>query len=411
MQHHRGGDVVEHAGLQHQHLAAAGLLGGGAEQHDRQVQLVGDLGQRQRRADRGRRDDVVPAGVSDAGQRVVLGADADDQRAAAEVGAERGVQPAGRRGDLEAALGDQRLRLGAAAVFGEGEFRFGVNRVRQLDQVATTSLDGVLDGRRRGGGGHRSSISPSRAALHQRECRDSTCYSSSATVTDARSDAWRRPTRPPPLCAPAPASTRFDVAVVLGSGLGARRRANSANRRPSCRWPSCPASPRRRRRATAARCCRCGRRASGCWCCSAESTPTRATTCATSCIRCGRRARRACARVVLTNAAGGLREDYAVGQPVLISDHLNLTARSPLVGAQFVDLVDAYSPRLRALAREVDPIADRGRLRRAARAALRDAGRDPDAAHARRRPGRHVDGARDDRGARGRAPRCWASRW
>lgn len=58
--------------------------------------------------------------------------------------------------------------------------------------------------------------------------------------------------------------------------------------------------------------------------------------------------------VVLTNAAGGLREDYTVGQPVLISDHLNLTARSPLVGAQFVDLVDAYAPRLRALAREID---------------------------------------------------------
>jgi purine-nucleoside phosphorylase len=58
--------------------------------------------------------------------------------------------------------------------------------------------------------------------------------------------------------------------------------------------------------------------------------------------------------VVLTNAAGGLREDYTVGQPVLISDHLNLTARSPLVGAQFVDLTDAYSPRLRALAREID---------------------------------------------------------
>ncbi len=58
--------------------------------------------------------------------------------------------------------------------------------------------------------------------------------------------------------------------------------------------------------------------------------------------------------VVLTNAAGGLRQEYTVGQPVLISDHLNLTARSPLVGAQFVDLVDAYSPRLRALAREID---------------------------------------------------------
>jgi purine-nucleoside phosphorylase len=59
--------------------------------------------------------------------------------------------------------------------------------------------------------------------------------------------------------------------------------------------------------------------------------------------------------IVLTNAAGGLRSDFDVGQPVLISDHLNLTGRSPLVGAQFVDLVDAYSPRLRALAREVDP--------------------------------------------------------
>ncbi|MBX7455959.1 purine-nucleoside phosphorylase [Mycolicibacterium sp. 3033] len=66
------------------------------------------------------------------------------------------------------------------------------------------------------------------------------------------------------------------------------------------------------------------------------------------------------ATVILTNAAGGLRPDFSVGQPVLISDHLNLTARSPLVGAQFVDLVDAYSPRLRALAREIDPTLAEG---------------------------------------------------
>jgi purine-nucleoside phosphorylase len=64
--------------------------------------------------------------------------------------------------------------------------------------------------------------------------------------------------------------------------------------------------------------------------------------------------------VVLTNAAGGLRTEYRVGEPVLISDHLNLTARSPLVGAQFVDLVDAYAPRLRALAREIDPTLTEG---------------------------------------------------
>jgi purine-nucleoside phosphorylase len=64
--------------------------------------------------------------------------------------------------------------------------------------------------------------------------------------------------------------------------------------------------------------------------------------------------------VVLTNAAGSLRENFGVGQPVLISDHLNLTGRSPLVGAHFVDMVDAYSPRLRAVAHEIDPALAEG---------------------------------------------------
>lgn len=59
--------------------------------------------------------------------------------------------------------------------------------------------------------------------------------------------------------------------------------------------------------------------------------------------------------VLLTNAAGGLSPQHTVGQAVLISDHLNLTARSPLVGARFVDLTDLYSPRLRELARQIDP--------------------------------------------------------
>jgi purine-nucleoside phosphorylase len=67
-----------------------------------------------------------------------------------------------------------------------------------------------------------------------------------------------------------------------------------------------------------------------------------------------------CRTVVLTNAAGGVREGLAVGQPVLVSDHLNLTARSPLTGARFVDLVDLYSARLRALVREIDPSLEEG---------------------------------------------------
>ncbi|MER7013945.1 purine-nucleoside phosphorylase [Saccharopolyspora sp. NPDC000359] len=67
-----------------------------------------------------------------------------------------------------------------------------------------------------------------------------------------------------------------------------------------------------------------------------------------------------CRTVVLTNAAGGLREGMQVGQPVLISDHVNLTARSPLVGANFVDLTELYSPRLRELAREIDATLEEG---------------------------------------------------
>jgi purine-nucleoside phosphorylase len=98
-----------------------------------------------------------------------------------------------------------------------------------------------------------------------------------------------------------------------------------------------------------------------------------------------------CRTIVLTNAAGGISPEFTVGQPVLIRDHLNLTARSPLGGApppadlparvadlparvadlparfadlparfvdlpaRFVDLSDLYSARLRRLARAEDP--------------------------------------------------------
>jgi purine-nucleoside phosphorylase len=69
-----------------------------------------------------------------------------------------------------------------------------------------------------------------------------------------------------------------------------------------------------------------------------------------------------CRVIVLTNASGGINESYQVGQPVLLSDHINLTGRSPMTGpeppagfaSRFVDLTDLYSPRLRALARQAD---------------------------------------------------------
>jgi purine-nucleoside phosphorylase len=57
-----------------------------------------------------------------------------------------------------------------------------------------------------------------------------------------------------------------------------------------------------------------------------------------------------CSTVILTAAVGGIREDLHDGSIVVVSDHLNLTGRSPLVGPEFVDMVGAYSPELRAVA-------------------------------------------------------------
>ena len=67
-----------------------------------------------------------------------------------------------------------------------------------------------------------------------------------------------------------------------------------------------------------------------------------------------------CQAIVLTNGCGGLKETWSPGTPVLIADHINLTATSPIDGANFVDLTDLYSSRLRALCREVDPTLDEG---------------------------------------------------
>ena len=69
--------------------------------------------------------------------------------------------------------------------------------------------------------------------------------------------------------------------------------------------------------------------------------------------------------VVLTNAAGGIKDGYRVGQLVALGDHINMMCWNPLIGAneerfaikpgagqRFFDMTEAYSKRLRALASE-----------------------------------------------------------
>ena len=71
-----------------------------------------------------------------------------------------------------------------------------------------------------------------------------------------------------------------------------------------------------------------------------------------------------CRVAVLTNGAGVLRDDWTIGEPAMISDHINLTGHSPLTGdnppapfaGRFVDLTDAYSKRLRSIARAAAPM-------------------------------------------------------
>jgi purine-nucleoside phosphorylase len=67
-----------------------------------------------------------------------------------------------------------------------------------------------------------------------------------------------------------------------------------------------------------------------------------------------------CKVVILTNACGGINTAYRVGQPVLIRDHISLTAQSPLVGATFVDLTDLYSKRIRAIMKSADSSLQEG---------------------------------------------------
>jgi purine-nucleoside phosphorylase len=64
--------------------------------------------------------------------------------------------------------------------------------------------------------------------------------------------------------------------------------------------------------------------------------------------------------MILTNGSGGIKESWKPGTPVLISDHINLTATSPLEGPTFIDLTDLYSKRLREIAKSVDQELDEG---------------------------------------------------
>ncbi len=59
--------------------------------------------------------------------------------------------------------------------------------------------------------------------------------------------------------------------------------------------------------------------------------------------------------ILLTNAAGALNPKYDAGDIMLVEDHINLTGTNPLLGNEetaFIDMLEAYSPRLRSAVRK-----------------------------------------------------------
>ena len=69
-----------------------------------------------------------------------------------------------------------------------------------------------------------------------------------------------------------------------------------------------------------------------------------------------------CDQILLTNAAGSLREDIMPGELMLIDDHINWSGRSPLIGVEsddrFVGLTEAYDASIRAALAKAAEAAD-----------------------------------------------------
>ena len=155
--HHRRVEAVEDTGVEHLDLAATAFLGRRAEDRDGDAEIVGQRGKRMSGADRGGRDDVVSAGMADAGEGVVLGADAEVQRPASGRGGEGGVQPGNAVIDREAGVGVEQVGDHAGAqVLLVGRLRVGMHAVAEGEQPSP----GLIDDRTGGvlglhGGDHR----------------------------------------------------------------------------------------------------------------------------------------------------------------------------------------------------------------------------------------------------------------
>ena len=160
MDHHGGIDAVEGAVLRHQFLAAALFLGGGTEIADAAGEAAVQFRQRQRGAEAGRRDDVVAAGMADAGERVIFRKDRDFGAAGAEARGIGGVEAEGAARDGEVGAVERGSQNAGGLVFVEGQFGPCMDLVADGQKLGRHRVDhGAGFAFQRGGVGH-SSLSP-----------------------------------------------------------------------------------------------------------------------------------------------------------------------------------------------------------------------------------------------------------
>ena len=171
MNHHRRVDAVERAGARHQFFAAAFLLGRRPQQRTVPHRRSRIAARPSVAPKRGRRDQVVAAGVADAGQRIVFGEQVDERagRAAGEVALESGLEAVSGALDGEAGRRQRVAQQAARVVLVESEFRVGVDIVRHADEFPRQRIDPAHDDLFQFGG---HSGAPRTAMGGPHDCRD-----------------------------------------------------------------------------------------------------------------------------------------------------------------------------------------------------------------------------------------------
>ena len=107
--HHRGVYTVEQTRVEQVELAATAFFGWAPENGDADAEIVGQSGEGQPGPDRRRCDDVVPAGMADSGQGVVLRADTEVQRTRTGRGREGGLSSGDAHSDREERVRRERI--------------------------------------------------------------------------------------------------------------------------------------------------------------------------------------------------------------------------------------------------------------------------------------------------------------